>query len=215
MQYTPELGSPRFHINSRFAIQGSEYVALCNRAFGETMATNFIEMTRTWVDSQPIRNITHMSWATTRLLSQFLGRFRRHCLPRRMASISIEQTVHEGAMRLGRAPACEDVPCTTCEMYLGMRERSGSWNTAHRGAGAGRPLRVRSRARKLNGRPCHRGLSPGARDKHHAAPLPPAVGVDRARTWRPGRGDRSAAPCRRLAPRDSEASRRLAEARGK
>jgi hypothetical protein len=34
------------------------------------------------------------------------------------------------AMRLGGAPACEDVPCTTCEMYLGMRERvAGTWPT--------------------------------------------------------------------------------------
>jgi hypothetical protein len=201
MQYTPELGSSRFHINSRFAIQGSEYVALCNRAFGESMATNFIEMTRTWVDSQPIRNITHMSWATTRLLSQFLGRFRRHCLPRRMASISIEQTVHEGAMRLGRAPACEDVPCTTCEMYLGMRERSGGWNVAHPGRRrwptASGPL-ARQKAR----RPPMPSWIITRRARQTSRRAAAAVGVDRARTGRPGRG-RPAAHCRRLAPRRS------------
>jgi MoaA/NifB/PqqE/SkfB family radical SAM enzyme len=37
------------------------------------------------------------------------------------ASVNTDQIIHAREMLLGRMPAREDVPCTTCEIYLGMR----------------------------------------------------------------------------------------------
>jgi hypothetical protein len=75
---------------------------------------------------------------------------------------------------------------TTCEVYLGMRERSGSWNTAHRGAGAGRPLRIRSRTRKLYliERPQMSSWSTTRRARQTSSRGAAAVGGDRAGTRR-------------------------------
>ena len=42
------------------------------------------------------------------------------------ASLNTEQIVYARAMLLGRAPPREDIPCTTCHMYLKMRKR-GRW----------------------------------------------------------------------------------------
>ena len=39
-------------------------------------------------------------------------------------SINNERITYAREMLSGRRPAREDVPCTTCEMYHGMRDRS-------------------------------------------------------------------------------------------
>ena len=40
-------------------------------------------------------------------------------------SINREKMVYAREMLLGRKPARDDIPCTTCEMYYAMRDRSG------------------------------------------------------------------------------------------
>jgi MoaA/NifB/PqqE/SkfB family radical SAM enzyme len=136
------------------------------------------------------------------------------------ASVNTEQMVHGRAMLLGRAPARKDVPCTTCEIYVKMRER-GRWLERdlppHRNWPTASGLLDRTKklypiSRFIKAMTDYRPSI--ARDEHHVEALL------QLGTIALERGDRAGAVglLRRAAalrPSNPEVSRRLAEARAK
>jgi len=143
------------------------------------------------------------------------------------ASVNTEQMVHARAMLLGRAPARKDVPCTTCEIYIKMRERGRwlerdlsphrNWPTASGLLGRTKKLLGRTKklypiARFIEAMRDHRPSI--ARDEHHVEALLQLGSIALER------GDQAGAVglLRRAAalrPSNPEVSRRLAEARAK
>jgi MoaA/NifB/PqqE/SkfB family radical SAM enzyme len=82
-----------------------------------------------------LSNICHQLWDEPQLnwngkvlgcCRNFWGDFGGDAFREGLAeSINSEKMVYAREMLLGRKPARDDIPCTTCEMYQAMRDRSG------------------------------------------------------------------------------------------
>ncbi|HKX10703.1 MAG TPA: hypothetical protein VJN67_21055 [Stellaceae bacterium] len=127
MDFTPKLTwdddfSP---IRDRdFVLRESGFDAATREEYRQSTGEDYARAicTQLWIDPQ-------INWDGKMLgcCRNFWGDFGANAFTEGVRAAANSEPMHRArAMLLGRAPARDGIPCTTCEIYLGMRE-SGRW----------------------------------------------------------------------------------------